>query len=61
LALRPNATPELLIRSLAILAELGFDGISLGRYDGPHMEHSDAIKQGMKEANDVLAGAASGA
>ncbi len=55
LAVRPNATPELLIRSLAILAELGLDGISLGHYDGSHMEHLDAIKQGMKQANIVVA------
>jgi len=54
LAVRPNATPELLIRSLAILAELGLDGISLGHYDGSHMEHLDAIKQGMKQANIEL-------
>ncbi len=51
LAVRPNATPELLIRSLAVLAELGLDGISLGHYDGAHMEHLDAIKQGMAQAN----------
>jgi hypothetical protein len=54
LAVRPNATPELLIRSLKVLSELGLDGISLGHYDGSHMEHLDAIKQGMKEANIEL-------
>ena len=55
LAVRPNATPELLIRALKILAEMGLDGISLGHYDGSHMEHLDAIKQGMNEANIVIA------
>ena len=55
LASRPNATPELLIRSLSILAEMGLDGISLGHYDGAHMEHLDAIKQGMKQANITVA------
>ncbi len=54
LATRPNATPELLRESLKILAEMGLDGISLGHYDGAHMEHLDAIRQGMAEANITI-------
>lgn len=55
-AVRPNATPELLRRCIKILSELGIDGFSLGHYDGSHMEHLDAVKQGMIEANVELVG-----
>lgn len=51
IATRPNATPEKIRESLKVLAEMGIDGISLGHYDGAHMEHLDAVKQGMQEAN----------
>jgi len=50
-AVRPNATPEILRRCIQVLSELGVDGFSLGHYDGSHMEHLDAVKQGMFEAN----------
>jgi len=50
LAVRPNATPDILVKSLRILATLGLDGLSLGHYDCAHLEHLDAIGQGMKEA-----------
>ena len=53
-AVRPNATPELLKRCIKVLSELGVDGFSLGHYDGSHMEHLDAVKQGMLEANVEL-------
>jgi hypothetical protein len=55
-AVRPNATPELLREMIAVLATMGVDGFSLGHYDCAHMEHLDAVKQGMKEANVVLKG-----
>jgi hypothetical protein len=54
LATRPNSSPEIIRESLRILAEMGLDGISLGHYDGAHIEHLDAIKQGMIEANITL-------
>ena len=54
-AVRPNATPELIRRSLKVLSEMGIDGLSLGHYDGSNMEHLDAIKQGMAEADITLA------
>ncbi len=50
-AVRPNATPEILRRCIKILSETGVDGFSLGHYDGSHMEHLDAVRQGMEEAN----------
>ena len=52
-AVRPNATPELLREMIKILATLGVDGFSLGHYDCAHMEHLDAVKQGMQEANVI--------
>ena len=54
LATRPNATPEILRKSLHVLAETGVDGLALGHYDGAHMEHLDAIKQGMAESNITI-------
>ena len=54
LATRPNATPDVIRQSLHVLAETGIDGLSLGHYDGAHMEHLDAIGQGMAEANITL-------
>ena len=54
LAVRPNATPELIRESLGVLAQCGIDGLSLGHYDGAHMEHLDAIKQGMSEYNITI-------
>lgn len=49
LAVRPNATPELIKQSLKMMTETGIDGLSLGHYDGAHMEHLTAIKEGMAE------------
>lgn len=54
LATRPNATPELIRESLHMLAETGVDGLSLGHYDGAHMEHLDAIRQGMAESGITI-------
>ncbi len=54
LAVRPNATPEIIKESLKVLATLGLDGLSLGHYDCAHLEHLDAVSQGMKEANIVI-------
>ncbi|MCI8623717.1 MAG: hypothetical protein HFG26_08655 [Provencibacterium sp.] len=50
LASRPNATPELIRQSIRVMSETGVDGISLGHYDGAHMEHLDAVGQGIREA-----------
>lgn len=54
LAVRPNATPELIRQSLMVLSEMGVDGLALGHYDGAHLEMLDAFGQGLKEANIVL-------
>ena len=51
LAVRPNATPELIRRSVKVVSEMGADGFSLGHYDCAHMEHLDAFKQGLQEAH----------
>jgi hypothetical protein len=51
LAIRPNATPEIIRKSLMHLAQTGIDGISLAHYDGSQMMHLDAVKQGMEEAD----------
>ncbi len=45
LAVRPNATPEIIKRSVSVLGELGIDGFSLGHYDGSHIEHLDAFRE----------------
>jgi hypothetical protein len=50
IAIRPNATPEIIKRSLKKLSLTGIDGISLAHYDGAEMEHLDAVKQGMLES-----------
>lgn len=49
IAIRPNATPEIIKRSLKELSLAGIDGISLAHYDGAQMMHLDAVKQGMLE------------
>jgi len=49
IAVRPNATPEILHDSLAALSEVGIDGISLGHYDCAHFEHLDAIGEGLQK------------
>jgi hypothetical protein len=51
LAVRPNATPEIIKRSIAVLGELGVDGFSLGHYDGSHAEHLDAFKEAVEAIN----------
>jgi hypothetical protein len=53
-AVRPNATPEKIVESIKVLSTLGVDGFSLGHYDGAHMEHLDAVKQGMDRAGVVI-------
>jgi hypothetical protein len=51
LAVRPNATAELIKRSIAVLGELGVDGLSLGHYDGAHVEHLDAFREAVEAIN----------
>jgi len=51
LAVRPNATPEIIKRSIAVMGELGVDGFSLGHYDGSHIEHLDAFREAIEAIN----------
>ena len=51
LAVRPNATPEIIKRSIAVIGELGVDGLSLGHYDGSHIEHLDAFREAIEAIN----------
>jgi hypothetical protein len=53
-AVRPNATPEIIRKSLMYLSDTGVDGISLAHYDGSRMAHLEAVKQGMEEAGIVI-------
>jgi cell division protein FtsX len=55
-AIRPNATPEVIRKSLMHLSETGIDGISMAHYDGSRTAHLDAVKQGMQEAGIVIRG-----
>lgn len=50
IAIRPNATPEIIHKSLQVLSTVGIDGISLGHYDCAHFEHLDAVGDGLKLA-----------
>ena len=45
LAVRPNATPDLIKKSISILGDLGIDGLSLGHYDGAYIEHLNAFRE----------------
>jgi hypothetical protein len=54
LAVRPNATPELIKRSIAVAGELGVDGFSLGHYDCSHIEHLDAFREAIEAINVQL-------
>jgi hypothetical protein len=51
LAVRPNATIELIKQSIGVIAEMGVDGLSLGHYDGAHIEHLDAFRQAIEAVN----------
>lgn len=53
--IRPNATPEVIIKSIRLLAGMGIDGLSLGHYDGADLSLLRAVKQGMREANLTVA------
>ncbi len=46
-AVRPNATPEILHRSIQALSEVGVDGFSLGHYDGSTNKLLYAVKDAM--------------
>jgi hypothetical protein len=54
LAVRPNAAPEIIKRSIAVLGELGVDGLSLGHYDGSHTGHLDAFREAIEAVNVKL-------
>lgn len=51
-ACRPNATPEILKRSIGVLATMGVDGFSLGHYDGSTNILLRAVRDAMEE-NDI--------
>lgn len=53
-AIRPNATPEIIRKSLMHLSHTGIDGLSLAHYDGSQIMHLKAIKLGMEEAGIVV-------
>ncbi len=46
-AVRPNATPDILHRSIQALSEVGVDGFSLGHYDGSTNKLLDAVTEAM--------------
>jgi hypothetical protein len=52
IGVRPKATPEIIRRSVALSAECGADGITMGHYDGAPFANLRAIREGM-EAADV--------
>ena len=54
LAVRPNATADIIKRSIAVVGELGVDGLSLGHYDGSHIEHLDAFREAIEAINVEL-------
>lgn len=54
LAVRPNASPEIIKESIAVLDELGIDGLSLGHYDCAHIQHLDAFKEAIEAVNVKL-------
>jgi len=51
-AVRPNATPQILKDSIAVLSQLGVDGFSLGHYDGSTNKLLQAVSDAMDE-NDI--------
>jgi hypothetical protein len=50
IGIRPKATPELIRMGVAISAECGADGITLGHYDGAPLKNLQAVGQGLAEA-----------
>ena len=54
LAVRPNATPELIKRSIAVIGDMGVDGLSLGHYDGAYISHLDAFREAIDAINVEL-------
>ena len=55
IGIRPHATPELVREGVAISAECGADGLSLGHYDGAPLRLLEAIGDGLRDA-DVRVG-----
>lgn len=55
IGVRPKATPELIRRGVAISAECGADGITLGHYDGAPLKNLEAVGQGLEEAGIEIA------
>ena len=51
IGVRPKATPELIRMGVAISAECGADGITLGHYDGAPLKNLQAVGQGLREAD----------
>lgn len=55
IGVRPKATPELIRKGIAISAECGMDGITLGHYDGAPLKNLQAVGQGLDEADVEIA------
>lgn len=47
-AVRPNATPDIIIRSIEALSTVGVDGFSLGHYDGSTNKLLHAVRDAME-------------
>lgn len=54
IAPRGKATPEIIRKSIFLLADNGVDGLSFGFYDCAPFENLRAIRQGMEEAGVVV-------
>lgn len=52
IGIRPKATPELIIDSIAAAVEAGANGLSLGHYDGASMERLDAVGEALRRFNN---------
>jgi hypothetical protein len=51
IGVRPKATPELIRQGVAISAECGADGLTIGHYDGASFSNLRAIREGMDLAD----------
>jgi hypothetical protein len=55
IAPRGKATPDLIKKAIKILALNGADGLSFAFFDGVTMGNLQAIREGMEEAEVILA------
>jgi hypothetical protein len=54
IGVRPRATPEIIRQGVAVSAQCGVDGITLGHYDGAPFSHLRAVAEGMDLADVEL-------